>query len=91
MQISISAHKYLGLQCMYEDKLWYIMYEGCKYLEGINPLTGLVSSSLKPTYTLRRYDEQEGKIEIEVDKKLVYNIEYIFLIKDKDDIKRIDL
>lgn len=66
MQISISAHKYLGLRCMYEGKLWDIMYEGQKYVEDIDPLSGFISSAFRPTYTLRRYDEKEGKIEIDL-------------------------
>lgn len=82
MQISISAHKYLGLRCM---------YEGQKYVEDIDPLSGFISSAFRPTYTLRRYDEKEGKIEIEVNRRSVYNIEYVFLIEDENDIKEIDL
>lgn len=91
MQISISAHKYLGLRCMCEGKLWDIICEGQKYVEGVDPLSGFISCDFRPTYTLRRYDEKEGKIEIEVNRKSVYNIEYVFLIEDKNDIKEIDL
>lgn len=94
MQIGISAYKYLKLQGMYEGKLYDMNYESYQQTEGIDPLSGFSVYGSKPTYILERFEKKDGKLEkitIEVDRRLVYNIEFVFLIDDKNDIKEIDL